>query len=99
MIPNPDGQNSSKRGYQETPPLPIDELGMPMVAPNGDTDDPDPPSSKSCSSKDSRKKPKAVDADDDVTMDGSVKSTRTTRSKAEREAEHDLRARKKTYSQ
>src|SRR6476620_4895161 len=45
------------------------------------------------------KKPKAVDADDDVTMDGSVKSTRTTRSKVEREAELDLRARKKAYSQ
>src|SRR5437868_7674225 len=78
---------------------------MPMVAPNDDPDDPNPSFSKSCSSKTiSRKKDKSCEMDDDVTMDGtvdqiSVRSTRTTRNKAEREEENELRLINKPYSQ
>ena len=105
LRPNPDSQTSSKRGYQESPPAPIDKLGMPMVAPNGDPDDPDPSSSKSGSSKSSRKKAKPYDIDDDITMDGSIKSTwstrstRSSRSRAEKDADIELRMRNKAYSQ
>lgn len=100
LIPNPDSQNSSKRGHHETSPTPIDKQGMPMVAPNGDPDDPDLSSSKSISSNSSsRKKAKPHEIDDDVTMDGSIKSARTSRSKADKEAEKELRERNKAYSQ
>ena len=106
FILNPDAP-PSKRGYQESPPTPIDEQGMPMVAPNGDPDDPDPDpdpsSSKSCSSR-SRKKAKPHEVDDDVTMDGSIdqrstRSSRAAKTKAEKEEESELRMRHKPYIQ
>lgn len=57
--------------------MPRDELGMPMVAPNRDPNDPDPdpgpdPSSfHSSKNISSRKEYKNNDMDDDDTMDGS----------------------------
>lgn len=103
--------DSWKRRYVESSPNIIDSSGLPLVTPNGDPDDPDPSSSASKSSKKKPKKPKDLNEDDDLTMDedecplvpetpdGSIKPSRSKRTREEKDLEEENRLRNKPYVQ